>query len=136
MPADVRLDFMEAREIVDASSRGAAALLRLAIQKLLLGLGLPGKNINDDIAALVQQGLPPQVQQALDVVRVIGNNAVHPGELAASDVAQVANRLFELVNFIVDDRIARPKAMKTLYEALPGGALSAIAKRDEPKNGA
>lgn len=36
MPDDVLLDFDEAREIVAFSPRGAAALLRLAIQKLCI----------------------------------------------------------------------------------------------------
>jgi hypothetical protein len=33
MPADVRVDFLEAASIVDQSPRGAAALLRLAIHE-------------------------------------------------------------------------------------------------------
>ena len=36
-------------------------------------LGESGKNINDDIAALVKKGLNLMIQQSLDVVRVIGN---------------------------------------------------------------
>ena len=72
LPEDIRLDYDEASRILDQSPRGAAALLRLAIQKLCKELGQPGKNINTDIAALVAGGLDPRVQKALDAVRVIG----------------------------------------------------------------
>jgi hypothetical protein len=81
LPDDVRRDYEEASEILDKSPRGSAALLRLAIQKLCIYLGEPGKNINTDIASLMKRGLNKQVQQALDVVRVIGNNALHPGQI-------------------------------------------------------
>jgi len=47
------------------------------ISKPCVDLGGAGKNINDDIAALVAKGLPVQVQQSPDIVRVIGNNTVH-----------------------------------------------------------
>jgi len=131
MPGDVLADYQEAARIAAASPRGAAALLRLAVQKLMAHLGQPGKNINSDIAALVADGLPRQVQQALDVVRVIGNNAVHPGQIDANDTA-VAQQLFPLLNVIVEYRISLPQRVNAMYNALPPNTLDAIEKRDKP----
>jgi hypothetical protein len=129
MPAGVKADYEEAARIYNKSPRGAAALLRLAIQKLMVHLGQPGQNINSDIASLVRNGLPAQVQQALDVVRVTGNNAVHPGQIDANDV-DVAEQLFPLVNLIVESQISLPTRIQEMYDALPEGARDAIAQRD------
>ena len=131
MPEIVTLDYEEARRISGESPRGAAALLRLALQKLCVELGEKGKNINVDIGSLVKKGLPIEIQQALDIVRVVGNNAVHPGELSEDDVGDVAATLFELVNQIVEDRISRPKKLRELFNKLPAGAREAIDKRDK-----
>jgi len=130
MPPEIRIDYDVARNIAQDSPRGSAALLRLCVQKLCKHLGEPGKNINDDIGALVKKGLPIELQQALDIVRVIGNNAVHPGELNSEDVQQVATTLFELVNQIVEDKISRPKKLSSLFASLPPNALDGIEKRD------
>lgn len=134
LPEEVAADYSEAGDIVNASPRGAAALLRLVIQKLCRHLGELGKNINDDIASLVKKGLDPRVQQMLDVVRVIGNNAVHPGEIDLRDDRETAERLFVLVNLITDIMIAQPKAIQDMYGKLGSGPLEAIAKRDQPKS--
>lgn len=132
MPADVRADYEEAARIHQKSPRGAAALLRLSIQKLMVDLRQPGKNINDDIAALVANGLPRKIQQALDVVRVTGNNAVHPGQIDANDT-EVATQLFSLVNIIVDYSISFPARIQETYEKLPASAKAQIERRDAPK---
>ena len=85
MPADVLRDYKEAQSILNLSPRGAAALLRLVIEKLVTHLKAEGRDINAQIAWLVSKGLPEQVQQALDAVRVIGNEAVHPGSMDLHD---------------------------------------------------
>ena len=131
LPQNCVADYNEARDIAARSPKAAAALMRLCIQKLTSELGQSGKNINDDIGALVKSGLPVEMQQALDYCRVIGNNAVHPGEINLQDVSSIAYSLFEMVNFVVEDRITKPKKIAELYSKLPEGALKAVEKRDE-----
>ncbi len=130
MPAEVKKDYSEAALIVESSPRGAAALLRLAIQKLCKALGEKGKNLNTDIGSLVKKGLPEQVQQALDVVRVTGNNAVHPGQIETDDSSIVA-AMFPLVNIIVEHMVSMPKRVDSLYNSLPNSSLDAIKNRDD-----
>lgn len=130
LPSECMKDYLEARTISESSPRGAAALLRLCIQKLCVYLGGEGKNINDDIAHLVQNGLPVRVQQALDVVRVVGNNAVHPGEISVEEQPGVVLALFGLINLIVENQISQPKHVAELFSGLPDGAKVAVEKRD------
>jgi hypothetical protein len=131
IPDNIKNDFDEAAKIVDISPRSAAALLRLCIQKLMPLLGEKSDNLNAAIGSLVKKGLEPQVQQALDVVRVIGNNAVHPGQIDLRDDKATATRLFEIFNLIVERTITTPKKLNELFKGLPPGALEAIQKRDE-----
>ena len=130
LPQEIIDDYNEAASVLNLSPRSAAALLRLAIQKICKELGESGKDINNDIKSLVQKGLPSKVQEALDSVRVIGNEAVHPGELNIKDNRDVANKLFKLVNFIATKLITEPKEIDDLYNSLPGKKLDGIKKRD------
>ncbi|EGR2784077.1 DUF4145 domain-containing protein [Vibrio parahaemolyticus] len=129
LPEDVKADYLEAASIAQLSPKGAAALLRLAIQKLCLHLGGEGKNINNDIALLVKNGLSPIVQQSLDIVRVVGNNAVHPGQIDI-DEPEVVSSLFVLINVIAEAMISVPKQVENIYSSLPSSALEAIERRD------
>jgi endogenous inhibitor of DNA gyrase (YacG/DUF329 family) len=127
---EIKTDYLEAASIINKSPRGAAALLRLAIQKLCKQLGESGDNINADIANLVKNGLPVQVQRALDIVRVIGNESVHPGTIDLNDDKETAVRLFELVNIIARIMITQPKEIENLYSTLPEEKLEGIKNRD------
>jgi hypothetical protein len=134
LPPGIKADYEEARSIVSRSPRGAAALLRLCIQKLCKHLGEAGKKIDDDIASLVKKGLPVAVQQALDTVRVTGNEAVHPGTIDLRDNQKLAAALFGLVNFIVEKMISEPKQIEELYNSLPKEKLEGIQARDKKKS--
>lgn len=130
MPDDIRLDYEEASRILELSPRGAAALLRLALQKLCKELGQSGENVNDDIKKLVADGLDPRIQKSLDSVRVIGNKAVHPGEIDLRDDRATAETLFGLLNLIVERMISVPKHIDEFYETLPEKEREKIEKRD------
>jgi hypothetical protein len=130
LPLEIQTLYNEARDIVNRSPRGAAALLRLGLQKLCGHLGEKGKNINDDIESLVKKGLPIPVQQALDIIRVTGNHAVHPGTINFDDQAENAYALFGLTNFICNHFITSPKQVAAFYSKLPEKDRQNIANRD------
>jgi hypothetical protein len=128
---EIKHDFQEARDIARQSPRGAAALLRLCIQKLMKAVGESGRDIDGDIAKLVAKGLPLRVQKSLDIVRVVGNEAVHPGVLDLKDDIHIVESLFGLINSIADQLISHPAAVDRMYEALPEAKRIAIEARNE-----
>jgi hypothetical protein len=111
--------------------RASAALLRLAIQMVCVEKGLPGKDLNSEIGMLVKNGLPVQIQQSLDLVRVVGNNFVHPGQIVIEDNTDRIEKFFELVNLIVDTLIVQPEKVNAMYKTLvPPDKQQKIATRD------
>lgn len=130
MPEEVANDYNEARAIFGNSPRSSAALLRLALQKLCKFLGEPGANLNADIGTLVEKrGLSREIQQALDIIRVIGNNAVHPGEIDLHEEKETVLKLFEIINFIVNQMITQPQGIARIYNKLPEGSKEQIEQR-------
>lgn len=127
---EIKDDYQEAASIIQKSPRGAAALLRLAIQKLFVQLGEKGEDLNRDIGNLVKKGLPVRVQQSLDSLRVIGNEAVHPGTLDLRDDTGTASSLFKLVNFIAEKMVTEPKEIEEIYNKLPESKKEQIKERD------
>ena len=134
MPESVKQLYNEAALIYNKSPRAACALLRLAIDRLCDELGETDGDLNNKIGALVEKGLPKLVQQALDVVRVIGNKAVHPGQIAFDvDDKDTAVCLMHLLNIIVERMISEPKEIGVLFQSLPDSAKKSILKRDGDK---
>lgn len=131
MNKDIQELYNEAATIFLDSPKGATAILRLALQKLLVQIGKDGKNINNNIKELVAEGLNPKMQQALDFLRVIGNNAVHPGQIDLDDNKDIALKLFKILNMIADDLITKPKDMEELYnDIIPEDTKGHIEQRD------
>lgn len=132
MPEPVKQLYNEAGLIYNKSPRAACALLRLAIDRLCNELGETDRDINKNIGALVKKGLPQSVQQALDVVRVVGNKAVHPGQISFDvDDKATATMLMRLINIIVERMITEPNEIDSLYQGLPESVKQSIEKRDK-----
>lgn len=132
MPEKVKEMYDEAAEIADASPRGAAALLRVALELLTHELGCdPNKSINSNIADLINNGLAPDVVKALDILRVTGNNAAHPsGALLLDDDGDTATGLFQTINYVVEQAIAHKRRLEEMHDRLPEGIKRAIEQRD------
>lgn len=133
LPWELKRDYEEARNIVLSSPRSAAALLRLIIERLtdhILGEN-KGRDLNDNIGKLVKAGLPSKIQESLDILRVIGNNALHLGQIDIKDDSRTALQLFDLVNLITDFMITKPKQIEHLYSTLPEDSKRNIEQRDK-----
>ncbi|MFL2659591.1 MAG: DUF4145 domain-containing protein [Alphaproteobacteria bacterium] len=131
MPDDVKKFYNEARSIVNKSPAGACALLRLSLQHLLPHIGGKGKTINDGIKDLVKKGLNDDtIQESLDYCRIIGNEAVHPGQIDFQDKPDIAYQIFDCLNFIVEEMISRKNKIKSITKNLPDNKKQAIKQRD------
>lgn len=128
MPDSVKEVYDEAGAIMALSPRAACALLRLALQMLLEQLGESG-NINRAIDSLVSKGLDPGTKQAMHILRVIGNHAIHPGKISF-DGDTDTGELFRLLNAIVLERITLPKTRAELFDNLPEKDRKYIEERE------
>lgn len=135
MPKTVTALYEEARAVAQVSKKSAAGLLRLALQHLVDDLEPGPGDINLKIGSLVQAGLRPDVQRAMDVLRVVGNNAVHPGQINVDDDPDLVPSLFSLIQIIVEEMITRKHMIDELYGALPEGALDRIESRNAKATG-
>jgi hypothetical protein len=86
--------------------------------------------LNDNIGIMVKNGLDEKIQKSLDVLRVIGNNSIHPGQIDFEDSYNTAISLFELVNIIADSMIRQPKKIDEFYTSLPKEKLEGIDNRN------
>jgi len=66
----------------------------------------------------------------MDVLRITGNEAVHPGTMDNIDDENTALSLFGLINLIVDVLITQPKHVDQLYAGLPESKRQAIEQRN------
>jgi hypothetical protein len=130
MPDDVKADYLEAREIAEKSPSAAVAILRRALQKLLPYIGGEGKNINNDINKLAEEGLDVSIIKSLDIIRVIGNESVHPGVIDVDD-HDMAMFAFTLLNLIVENRISHRQRIDEIHKQLPPNKILSFFKRDK-----
>jgi len=129
MPDDVRELYDEAALVVGLSRRAGAALARASLERLLKGLDVdaPPKASLDEYIARVSGRVSSPLLMMLTPVRHIGNKALHGADdsdeivaLYLGDVEDgIVEILFEAINSVVDELIARPRVARELYERLP-----------------
>jgi hypothetical protein len=134
LPEPALETYEEARGITDTSPRAGAALLRLCLEQLVEVLGTNGRDLNVSVGELVSLGMPVQIQQAMDTVRFIGNEAVHPGTIDVRDDPDMVRSLFELVNAVAESMITQPRKIGEMYSRFPETKLSQIERRDKGQN--
>jgi hypothetical protein len=110
--------YNEAREVAAASPRSAAALLRVALEALLQELHPSPKRLVERIDELHDLGLPTPQTQAMDVLRLIGNEAAHAGTIHDADKPETVRELFRYLNFLAESS-ETVRRITTSYHALP-----------------
>ena len=128
-PPNVRREREETSQTLEASPRGAAALLRLAIEKLCKELGVSGESLKDDVALFVREDVDARVQKVLDAARIIESNAVRPGQIGLGDDRATAETLSGLVNLICEKMIMEPRHLQAVYTKLREGAGNTMEQR-------
>lgn len=131
MPENIKKDYLEACDIVSRSPRSARGLLRLCAEKICNEQEVEGKDLNEKIGNLVKIGSDPEITHNLDVIRVMGNQAVHPSDTSLDDDAETTSKLFKLINLISLWAYTNKKMSDELFGDLSDGQKEAIKKRDE-----
>lgn len=134
LPEEVKKLYMEAAQIKDKSPRAAAALLRLAIEKLASHI-LAEKDtgsLNKNIGELVKIGLNKKIQQAFDIVRITGDDQIHDlGAINLEEKPDNVDILFSLINLIARELITEEKEISALFESLPENKVRGVEDRDK-----
>src|SRR5262249_6410416 len=110
---------------LEASPRGAAALLRLTIEKLCKELGVSGESAEDDIAFFVREDVDAREQKVLDAARFIESNSVPPVQIGIGDDRATAETLSSLVILICEKMIMEQGHLQAVYTKLREGARNA-----------
>jgi len=131
---DIKKIYNEAAAIFKLSPRASSALLRLCLEELLIQIEIPGKTLNERIGNLIDKRVDVYIRKACDLVRVHGNDAIHPREINMKDDDKIARRLFWLINKIAIVEITEKKEIHKLFdETISESIKKSILKRDQKK---
>lgn len=78
VPEDIQTDYREACSVLPISPKASAALSRRVLESILIEQGHKGWNLQKKIqSALCCGGLPKNITEVIDVVRMVGNASAH-----------------------------------------------------------
>ena len=105
-PEFVEEDFDEAAAILNKFPRGATALMRVCIQKLVHLLEEDGNALNQRVASLVRKGLEMEMQQAMEVLQVLRADPVQLGRLETQGDKETALRFLDSLKAVLERRMS------------------------------
>ena len=92
-------------------------------------IGNENKNINDNIAILVKNGVAEHIQKALDVIRLFGNFSLHDPDFIVEDNIDIKT-IFTFINVISNNYITEIKIINKTFDELPEDKKKEIEKRN------
>lgn len=129
-----REEYDEAGRVLRISPKASAALSRRTLQHLIREeAGIKKANLSLEIDELIKTaGLPSQVNEAVDSIRVIGNFAAHPikyehtGEIVEVEPGEAEWNL-DVLDMLFDFYFVQPERLKARKDAL-NAKLAAAGK--------
>jgi hypothetical protein len=106
-PELVEEDLEEAAAILNKFPRGATALMRVCIQKLVPLLEDNGKELNQRVSSLVRKGLEMEIQQAMDVLQVLRSDSTQLNPLGSEADRETALRFLDSLKEVLERRMSQ-----------------------------
>lgn len=137
MPDDVRVLYEEAALVFAVSRRAGAALARATLEALLRHVDPEAGKANlDQRMARMEGRLSTSLWDTLDLVRHVGNKALHvsgvPDEAVVlvldEDDVEVGPALFEIINDVVDETIVKEQKRARLANLIPAGVRDGVER--------
>src|SRR6516164_4962011 len=98
-------DVEEAAAILNKFPRGATALMRVCIQKLVPLLEDNGKALNQRVSSLVRKGLEMEAQQSIEVLQVLRSNPLRLSQLESEADKETALRFIDSLQAVLERRM-------------------------------
>jgi hypothetical protein len=105
-------DFEEAAAILNKFPRGAAALTRICIQKMMPLVKGNAENLDENLSSLVRKGLKVEIQQAMDVLQLVRKSPLQPSEVDLKEENETAKTLLNSLKVILERRMLKKHGEK------------------------
>lgn len=140
MPSAAKDFYNEARLVVAVSRRAGAAMARATLERLLkeIDADAPTGLKLDGLIQRASSAVSASLSDILDVIRHVGNKALHEGGepdnvvvlVLDEDNVAIVELLFDAINDLVDELITKPARAKALADQLPQSVRDGIAQRN------
>ena len=137
VPEEFRKDYQEACLVLADSPQASAALSRRCLQHLLREkAGVKGRNLHEEIQAVIESDtLPSDLTKSIDLIRDLGNTAVHPtkntntGEIVPVEPDE-AEWCLTVIELLYDFYFVRPADVQRRQQAFHGKRHGATKSPD------